>query len=367
MMNSAPIRQHHPTPHSAEEGYILIWVIFLVAVFTLALSIAVPDVAKQIKRDRELETMRRGKQYMRAIQLYYRKFHAYPPNVNALVNTNQIRFLRKKYIDPITGKDDWKPILFGQAKTQTLGFFGQPIAGAGSAGGSVMAGVGPSGGSGIGGSTLGSGGSTFGSGGSSFGSGGSSFVQGSVRAAPRSVQVVRRSVQGSVRAALQRVREGVREGVREEPGQMAIRAAARAPIPDKTGKPSAAPASSAFRPPAQARQSWFIRRRAITTSGSLSTTRSPTWSPSRATLGTLVSLPAAPPPRSAVPLSATVRLLAQASAPIQQHLRPPRPDPLPKPPRSSPRQAVSRAQKTRSLRGAGLFARKPSRNAVVRR
>ncbi len=177
-MNSAPIRQHHPTPHSAEEGYILIWVIFLVAVFTLALSIAVPDVAKQIKRDRELETMRRGKQYMRAIQLYYRKFHAYPPNVNALVNTNQIRFLRKKYIDPITGKDDWKPILFGQAKTQTLGFFGQPIAGAGSAGGSVMAGVGPSGGSGIGGSTFGSGGSSFGSGGSSFGSGGSSFGSG---------------------------------------------------------------------------------------------------------------------------------------------------------------------------------------------
>jgi len=179
MMNSAPIRQHHPTPHSAEEGYILIWVIFLIAVFTLALSIAVPDVAKQIKRDRELETMRRGKQYIRAIQLYYRKFHAYPPNVNALVNTNQIRFLRKKYIDPTTGKDDWKPILFGQAKTQTLGFFGQPIAGAGSAGGSVMAGVGPSGGSGIGGSTFGSGGSTFGSGSSSFGSGSSSFGSGS--------------------------------------------------------------------------------------------------------------------------------------------------------------------------------------------
>jgi type II secretory pathway pseudopilin PulG len=75
----------------------------------LALAIAAPKVARSIQRDRDLETFHRGMQYRRAIQLYYRKFHAYPPNVEALVNTNDIRFLRKKYIDPITGQDDWKP------------------------------------------------------------------------------------------------------------------------------------------------------------------------------------------------------------------------------------------------------------------
>ena len=68
-------------------------------------------MARSIQRDRDLETFHRGMQYRRAIQLYYRKFHAYPPNVDALVNTNDIRFLRKKYIDPMTGKDDWKPIV----------------------------------------------------------------------------------------------------------------------------------------------------------------------------------------------------------------------------------------------------------------
>ena len=155
-------------PQRSEEGYVLLAVICMLALLIIALSVAVPKVRESIQRDREIETMNRGKQYIRAIQLYYRKFGAYPPSIDALVKSNDIRFLRKRYIDPITGKDDWKPILFGQAKTQTLGFFGQPLQGAGSAGGSVMAGTGPSGGN----SLMGS--SAFGSSGSAFGSASSS-------------------------------------------------------------------------------------------------------------------------------------------------------------------------------------------------
>ena len=161
----------------SEEGYLLVWVMFLLAVFTIWLSVAVPRAAKEIQRDREVETMQRGKQYQRAVQLFYRKFRNYPPNADALNNTNQIRFLRKKYIDPITRKDDWKPIRWGQAKTQTLGFFGQPIAGAGSAGGSVMAGIGPSGNGGLGGSPMG--GSAFGGSSTGSGFGGSSIFSSS--------------------------------------------------------------------------------------------------------------------------------------------------------------------------------------------
>ncbi len=157
MMKPTPIRR----PGSSEEGYILIWVIFLLAIFTLALSVAVPRMAKEIQLDRERETMERGKQYIRAIQLYYRKFHAYPPNVDALVKTNEIRFLRKKYTDPMTGKDDWKPVLYGQNKAPTaMGFFGQPLPGSAS----TIAGVGPSGGNGINGaSSIGGSGSSSGS------------------------------------------------------------------------------------------------------------------------------------------------------------------------------------------------------------
>jgi type II secretory pathway pseudopilin PulG len=133
---------------AGEQGFTLLMAIFMMALFTLALAVAMPKVITDLQHDRDLETVHRGKQYIRAIKMYYKKFNAYPPTVDALVKTNNIRFLRKKYVDPTTGKDEWKPILFGQAKTQTLGFFGQPLAGAGSAGGSVLAGTGPSGGNG---------------------------------------------------------------------------------------------------------------------------------------------------------------------------------------------------------------------------
>lgn len=146
MTKPAPTRR----PQPSEEGYILVAVICMVALLTIALAVALPKVSKEIQRDREIETMHRGKQYARGVKLYYKKFGAYPPSVDALVKTNNIRFLRKKYTDPTTGKEDWKPVRFGQNKAPTaMGFFGVPL------GGSTIAGTGPSGGNGLpGGSSL---------------------------------------------------------------------------------------------------------------------------------------------------------------------------------------------------------------------
>jgi type II secretory pathway pseudopilin PulG len=117
----------------------LVAVIFLVALLTISLAIALPRISKEIQRDHEIETMHRGKQYIRGIRMYYKKFGAYPPNVDALVKgTNNIRFLRKKYTDLTTGKEDWKPVRYGQNKAPTaMGFFGVPLSG------STIAGVGP--------------------------------------------------------------------------------------------------------------------------------------------------------------------------------------------------------------------------------
>jgi len=146
MRKSIPIRRR---VKPSEEGYVMLIAIFLMALVVISLAIAAPQVAKSIQRDRDLETYHRGMQYRRAVQLYYRTFHAYPPNADALVKTNNIRFLRKKYVDPITNKVDWKPILFGQNKAPVaMGYFGQPLAG----GATSIAGIGPSGGNGLGGS-----------------------------------------------------------------------------------------------------------------------------------------------------------------------------------------------------------------------
>jgi type II secretory pathway pseudopilin PulG len=141
MPPTAPTRRVKPS----EEGYILVSVMFLLALLIISMMVAIPKITADIQRDREVETYHRGMQYRRAIQLYYRKFNSYPPNVDALVKTNNLRFLRKKYMDPITGKDDWKPVMFGMNKAPlAMGFFGQPLGGAGFNGG-VMAGTGPGG------------------------------------------------------------------------------------------------------------------------------------------------------------------------------------------------------------------------------
>jgi type II secretory pathway pseudopilin PulG len=110
-----------------EGGYLLLTVLVMVFLVLLALAVAAPRVAKQIQRDKEQEAIQRGLQYKRAIRLYYKKFGAYPSDVKQLENTNQIRFLRKRYKDPLTGQDDWRLIHMGEAKVPPLGFFGQPL------------------------------------------------------------------------------------------------------------------------------------------------------------------------------------------------------------------------------------------------
>jgi len=142
MTNRIPTRRR---PHPSEEGYMLVAVMFLLAILVISMAVAAPIIKKQIQHDREIETMHRGKQYVRAIKMYYKKFGAYPPTIDALINTNQIRFLRKKYTDPTTGKADWKIIHFGQNKVPTAwGFFGQPLTS------STVAGIGPGGAGGLG-------------------------------------------------------------------------------------------------------------------------------------------------------------------------------------------------------------------------
>src|SRR5215472_5546311 len=112
-----------------EQGFMLVAVIVLVFLVMLTLSVAAPKVAQSLKRDREVEAIHRGNEYVRAIQLYYKKFGRYPGNMDQLEKSNNTRFLRQRYVDPLTGKADWRLIHVGEAKTTVKGFFGQPLAG----------------------------------------------------------------------------------------------------------------------------------------------------------------------------------------------------------------------------------------------
>ena len=71
--------------------------------------------------------MHRGMQYARAIQVYYNKFGRYPTSIDQLVKTDNQRFLRKRYLDPMTGKDDWRIIHYGEQRAPTMGLFGQAV------------------------------------------------------------------------------------------------------------------------------------------------------------------------------------------------------------------------------------------------
>jgi type II secretory pathway pseudopilin PulG len=156
-----------------EEGFMLVGLIVAIFLVLLALSVAAPKVAQDLRREREVEAVHRGNQYVRAIRLYYRKTHTYPGSIEQLEKTNNIRFLRQQYVDPMTGKADWKLIHVGEAKTTVKGFFGQPLAGLpnglGSAAGMASPGIGQSNSGGTGSSSSSSG-SSYGF--SSSGSGG---------------------------------------------------------------------------------------------------------------------------------------------------------------------------------------------------
>lgn len=98
-----------------ERGYIMMMLLLIIALMAIAVGIIVPSITYDIKHDREEEMIHRGTQYTRAVRAYYKRFGRYPAKIEDLENTNQMRFLRKRYKDPITGKD-FRLLHFGEVK-----------------------------------------------------------------------------------------------------------------------------------------------------------------------------------------------------------------------------------------------------------
>jgi len=101
---------------SRQQGYVLIVMLLFLAVMVIGLTAVAPAMATRVRREREIELIHRGKQYARAIRMFYRKFGRYPVRLEELEKTNNIRFLRRRYKDPMTASGDWRLIHFGEAQ-----------------------------------------------------------------------------------------------------------------------------------------------------------------------------------------------------------------------------------------------------------
>jgi type II secretory pathway pseudopilin PulG len=152
-------------------------VVFLSMLMLLATLVAAPSVRTERKREKEEEMIWRGKQYVRAIKLYYRKNGRFPTSLDDLTKpkSGSLRYLRQAYKDPMNKEDgSWRLIYVGPAgqligslkppttlQLQGAGQPGTPAAAAGNQAGTSQSAFGPQ-----------SGGSAFGSqvGGTALGS-----------------------------------------------------------------------------------------------------------------------------------------------------------------------------------------------------
>jgi type II secretory pathway pseudopilin PulG len=141
---------------TSQDGYAMAALLVAMSVMAIFMTVALPVWNTQAQREKEAELVFRGEQYARAVMLYQRKFaNTLPPSLDVLLND---RYLRKKYKDPITGKDF--QLLSGASVQAQAGVPGGNVGGASRSGGQVT----PRGTTGTGGSTTfsGPGGSTFG-------------------------------------------------------------------------------------------------------------------------------------------------------------------------------------------------------------
>jgi type II secretory pathway pseudopilin PulG len=86
----------------------LLVLMLAVAVLTITMLGVAGNYRRSIVRDREVEMIHRGVQYARAVRRYYIKNGRYPTSIEQLENTNTLRYLRKRYKDPMSPDGQWK-------------------------------------------------------------------------------------------------------------------------------------------------------------------------------------------------------------------------------------------------------------------
>src|SRR3954447_16325313 len=101
------VNQRSPKPNG-ESGSALLIVFVFAAVIAIMLYRELPVDAFEAQRQKEELLVDRGNEYARGVKLFVRKVGQYPQSFDALENTNRMRVLRRRFKDPMTGKDDWR-------------------------------------------------------------------------------------------------------------------------------------------------------------------------------------------------------------------------------------------------------------------
>jgi len=128
-----------------ESGFALLLVFLMAAVIGITLYMEVPRVAFDTQRQKEQLLIERGEQYKIAIRRFMQaNKNRWPASMDEMESFNNRRFLRHRYKDPMTGKDEWRLIHIqngvltdsklnkgkaDQAKTSTPNTFIQEMAG----------------------------------------------------------------------------------------------------------------------------------------------------------------------------------------------------------------------------------------------
>lgn len=99
-----------PRPGRKDSGFALLLVFLMAAVIAITLYMEIPRVAFESQRQKEQLLVERGEQYKRAIQLFVKTNNRWPAKIEELESFNNRRFLRQRFKDPMTGKDEWRAV-----------------------------------------------------------------------------------------------------------------------------------------------------------------------------------------------------------------------------------------------------------------
>ncbi len=108
-----PCHGAYLVPSTSSDGYAFVVLMIALTVMLIGLAAVLPSVYHESQREKEEELIFRGNEYARAIYLFQRQFRRYPNSVDELIRTNNLRFLRHAYKDPMTPNGKWRFIHVG--------------------------------------------------------------------------------------------------------------------------------------------------------------------------------------------------------------------------------------------------------------